>query len=77
MHTYWKLYTCTHLIISHLVGCLLYNTLFLSGNHLASTRQLVGQTVQSEAMATDAVRAVVNYRITVSRGVCTCMCVVI
>ena len=39
---------------------------FLSGNHLASTRQFAGQTVQSEAMATDAVHADVNYRLTVS-----------
>ena len=37
-----------------------------SGNHLTSTRQLVGQTGGSEAMATDAVRANVNYRLTVS-----------
>ena len=56
---------------------------FHSGNCLTSTRQLVGQTVQSEAMATDAIRADVNYRLTVSCSVymcvrvsvCVCVCV--
>ena len=38
----------------------------LSGNHLTSTRRLVGQTVNSQAIATDAIHAVVMYDVTVS-----------
>ena len=39
---------------------------FCRGNHLTSRRQLVGQTVNNQEMATDAIKADVKYEITVS-----------
>ena len=50
----------------------------LRGNNLTSTRQLVGQTVNSEAMATDAIKVDVKYELNVSCVydlLCTCVCV--
>ena len=50
----------------------------LRGNNLTSTRQLVGQAVNSEAMATDAIKVDVKYELNVScvyDSLCVCACV--
>ena len=56
----------THMLLLKVGSFSGFYSNFCRGNHLTSRRQRVGQTVNNQELATDAIKADVKYEITVS-----------